>query len=225
MTEPKRFRVEVAVAAPHDAVWRALTEPEEIRRWFGWDYDGLDEEIRFIFVDHATRVGNERIEFAEGEDRQAIELEPDGPRVRVRALRRGPADEDDLRGDRLDEIEEGWRTFLEQLRHQLELHPGEDRRTVRFSGEAVPADVVAAVREALPGETWHASRRQWMLATPEHGEALVVVAAREPVDAGAPGPVSLTLVTYELPDDLFAALREAWEGRWAALARPPDTAA
>jgi hypothetical protein len=116
-------------------------------------------------------------------------------------------------------MEEGWRTFLEQLRHQLELHPGEDRRTVRCSGEAVPADVVAAVRDALPGETWHASRRQWMLATPEHGEALAIVAARDAVDGRTPGPVSLTLVTFGLPDDLFAALRETWEARWAELAR------
>jgi uncharacterized protein YndB with AHSA1/START domain len=220
MSEPKRFRVEVAVDAPHDAVWRALTEPEEIRRWFGWDYDGLDEEIRFIFVQHATHVGNERIDFAEGDDRQAIELEPDGPRIRVRALRQGEPDEEDLRGDRLDGMEEGWRTFLEQLRHQLELHPGADRRTIRFSGEAVPADVVAAVRDALPGETWHASRRQWMLATPEHGEALVIVAAGEPVDSRTAGPVSLTLVTFGLPEDLLAALHDAWEARWAELARP-----
>ena len=221
MSEPKRFRVEVAVAAPHEAVWRALTEPEEIRRWFGWDYDGLDEEIRYIFVDHARPVGRERLEFAEGDDRQAIELEPDGPRTRVRALRHGVPDDDDMRGDRLDELEEGWRTFLEQLRHQLERHPGEDRRTFRFSGDAVPADVVAAVREALPGEPWHESRRQWMLATPEHGEALAIVTANGPVDARTPGPVSLTLVTFGLPDDLFAALHDAWAARWAELARPP----
>jgi uncharacterized protein YndB with AHSA1/START domain len=44
---------EVEVAAPADAVWRALREPAEIRRWFGWDYEGLDEEIRQIFVDGA----------------------------------------------------------------------------------------------------------------------------------------------------------------------------
>jgi uncharacterized protein YndB with AHSA1/START domain len=217
MSEPKRFRVEVAVAAPHEAVWRALTEPEEIRRWFGWDYDGLDEEIRYIFADHAQPVERERIEFSEGDDRQAIELEPDGPRTRVRALRRGEPDEDDLRGDRHDPLEEGWRTFLEQLRHQLEHHPGGERRTLHFSGEAVGAEVVAAVREALPGETWHESLRQWMVASPEHGDCLAVVAAREPLATGGRSSVSLTLVTFDLNDEAFAAVRDAWTARWASV--------
>lgn len=30
---------EVVVAAPADAVWHALREPAELRRWFGWDDD------------------------------------------------------------------------------------------------------------------------------------------------------------------------------------------
>ena len=53
MTEQKPFRVEVVVDAPREAVWRALTEPERLARWFGWDYDGLEGEIKYIFVDHA----------------------------------------------------------------------------------------------------------------------------------------------------------------------------
>ena len=56
MSMDKPFRVEVIVDAPRDAVWRALTEPEQIRHWFGWDYDGLEDEIRVIFVEHATLV-------------------------------------------------------------------------------------------------------------------------------------------------------------------------
>ena len=43
MSMDKPFRVEVIVDAPRDAVWRALTEPEQIRHWFGWDYDGLED--------------------------------------------------------------------------------------------------------------------------------------------------------------------------------------
>ena len=47
---------EVVIAAPADAVWRALREPAEIRRWFGWDYDGLDAEIEFIFERESDRL-------------------------------------------------------------------------------------------------------------------------------------------------------------------------
>ena len=51
MSMDKPFRVEVSVDAPRDVVWRTLTEPEQIRHWFGWDYDGLDDEIELIFVE------------------------------------------------------------------------------------------------------------------------------------------------------------------------------
>ena len=56
MSMDKPFRVEVTVDAPRDTVWRALTEPEQIRHWFGWDYDGLEDEIRLIFVEHASLI-------------------------------------------------------------------------------------------------------------------------------------------------------------------------
>ena len=62
MSMDKPFRVEVTVDAPRDEVWRALTEPERIKHWFGWEYDGLDDEVQLIFVDHATHFPPERIE-------------------------------------------------------------------------------------------------------------------------------------------------------------------
>ena len=46
MSMDKPFRVEVTVDAPRDVVWRELTESERIRHWFGWEYDGLDDEIK-----------------------------------------------------------------------------------------------------------------------------------------------------------------------------------
>jgi uncharacterized protein YndB with AHSA1/START domain len=53
MADAERLLIEVTMAAPVDAVWRALRDPAEIRRWFGWDYDGLDEEIRLILEEGA----------------------------------------------------------------------------------------------------------------------------------------------------------------------------
>ena len=61
MSMDKPYRVEVSVDAPRDVVWRALTVPEQIRHWFGWDYDGLEGEIDLIFVQHATLHPPDRI--------------------------------------------------------------------------------------------------------------------------------------------------------------------
>src|ERR671915_491765 len=68
MPEAKPFRVEVVVRAPHVEVWRALTEPDQVRRWFGWDYAGLDEEIELMFVANAKHEPPGRILMFEGDD-------------------------------------------------------------------------------------------------------------------------------------------------------------
>jgi uncharacterized protein YndB with AHSA1/START domain len=213
----KSFRVEVGVHAPRELVWRALTEPDEIRRWFGWDYDGLDEEIRFIFIDHARDEPPDRIVLDDGTTAvHTFELESDGPRTLVRVARAGS----DAGADDFDMIEEGWRTFLEQLRHQLERHAGEERRTIRLDGEADPGEVIRAVEAALggEGECWRAGRYQWLLATPRHGDGLVSVSANEPLDTAGRTGVGVTVVTYGLDDEAFDATRREWEERWSALA-------
>jgi uncharacterized protein YndB with AHSA1/START domain len=116
---------EVVIAAPADAVWRALREPGEIRRWFGWDYDGLDEEIEYIFrgeaqVDDAART----LDMGPG---GALALEDRGGATVVRVARAATGDYDD--------VNEGWITFVQQLRFYLERHPGQDRRTVHVASE------------------------------------------------------------------------------------------
>lgn len=42
--------VSLDIAADAVTVWEHLREPAKVRRWFGWDYDGLDAEIQQIFV-------------------------------------------------------------------------------------------------------------------------------------------------------------------------------
>jgi uncharacterized protein YndB with AHSA1/START domain len=120
--------VEVEIAAPADAVWRALREPAEIRRWFGWEYDGLDEEIRFIFFQEST--ADDAARTLDGGPGGTIALEARGDRTVVRVTRSAP-------GGGYDEINEGWLTFVQQLRFYLERNPGRDRRTVHVatSGE------------------------------------------------------------------------------------------
>ncbi|HWT24612.1 MAG TPA: SRPBCC domain-containing protein [Solirubrobacteraceae bacterium] len=230
MMQQKPYRVEVDVAAPRDAVWRAFTEPDEIRRWFGWDYHGLDEEIRMIFLADAHPEPPGRIRLDDGTTPAVIvELEPAGERTRVRIACAGTPGV--AAGDAIDMVEEGWRTFLEQLRHQLEHHPGEDRRMIRLTGEADADAVVAAVAAELPGEARHAGPHQWFLSTPEYGGALFSVGALRPLEGQAGdgaeaaagssrGPVVLTVVTFGLSEDELGAMRRAWETRWAALASP-----
>lgn len=214
MTEQKPFRVEVEIAAPREVVWRALTTPERIREWFGWDYEGIEGEIRLIFVDDATHVAPDRIELAEG---QHIEVVAAGDRTIVRAVMAG-----DLTGTDWDDIydgmEEGWRTFFEQLRFWLERPPTARRRTVYLSGTASLPQVVAAVTEAGVAELWHDSRYQRMVV--DRDNHLVSVASGQvPLDRPDEGPVALTVSTYGLDDAPFAELRERWALRWRGLAK------
>ena len=149
MSMDKPFRVEVSVDAPRDVVWRTLTEPEQIRHWFGWDYDGLDDEIELIFVEHARLRPPDRIEMS---DDGLIELEERDGRTVIRATKPGDLDAvewEDVYGD----IEEGWITFFNQLRHRLERHSDSTRRMIVRNAN------LAALPE-LPGEPWHSSRYQ-----------------------------------------------------------------
>jgi uncharacterized protein YndB with AHSA1/START domain len=132
------FTVERRIEAPREAVWRALTDPEELERWFGWEAPGLRDEIRFIFVDHAEPRPPGRIEMAGG---QAIELEEEGGATVVRAVQAGGGD-----AATYDGIREGWRAFLTQLAHLLERAPGQDRRTLHLTGEGSPRAAAGALR-------------------------------------------------------------------------------
>ena len=212
------FRVEVTVDAPRDAVWRALTDPAEIRRWFGWDYEGLDDEIRFIFVDHAKQEPPGRIVF---EEYQVIELEEDGPRTIVRVVKPGPlagVSWDDL----YDEVIQGWRTFFQQLRHQLERHPGAERRTVYLSGRAAPAAALGALEAKAPGTPWDEGRHQRAIALDRWGGALVSLLTSEPLTSDTEAKAAITVTTYDVDDATFDEIRREWADWWRARAREPQ---
>ena len=50
----ERLLVDMVLDAPADVAWSALRDPGTIRRWFGWDDDGLGAEIHQIFVEQVT---------------------------------------------------------------------------------------------------------------------------------------------------------------------------
>jgi uncharacterized protein YndB with AHSA1/START domain len=218
MPEAKPFRIEVVVDAPRVEVWRALTEPDEIRQWFGWEYAGLDEEIEFIFVDNARPEPPNRILMIQGEEQSAIEVEADGARTIVRVL--NPASLGDVEWeDAFDPIEEGWRAFLCQLRDYVERHPGERRRTIRLTGEANPVAVLAAVAGEAKGVSRRASPHLSVTTTDRYGGGLVAVESREPLDSTHIGRVTVTITTYGLGHESFARLGERWESLWSELAK------
>lgn len=218
---------EVTVAAPVDVVWPALREPAEIRRWFGWDYPGLDDEIEVIFAGGEAREADYVLDLGEG---GLFELVPelDGQTV-VRVSRPLPAGAESWEGV-YDVINEGWLTFIQQLRFALERHRGRDRRTVRLSGvprdtDAEPPDPNAVLGLAgtpsfSDGRVWFASDYQLGLILPDRGDSLLVVGLRPETDPDtddeAPAVASAVVNTYGLSDAEFAELRDLCVERWQA---------
>lgn len=216
VTEPKPFRVEVAVAADRDTVWSALTEPELIRQWFGWEYAGLTDEIRHIFVEHAEPYPPDRIALEAG---QELQVAADGERTVVRAVMPGALDGE--LADVYDALEEGWRTFFEQLRYLLERRPAGQRRTVRLTGRATGKQLLAVLDEAGPAEEWHDSRYQRIVRDAEG--RLLAALAETPLTDGAAGPVSLVVSAYGLDDAGLDRLRAEWTRRWRAAVPDGET--
>jgi uncharacterized protein YndB with AHSA1/START domain len=72
---------EVTIAAPIDAVWRALTDPTDLAVWFGAE----------VAID-VRRGGSVRIRFPDGTERRGIVVELDAPHrlaFRWRTVRTG----------------------------------------------------------------------------------------------------------------------------------------
>lgn len=221
------------MAAPADAVWRALRDPAELQRWFGWDAEGLAEEIEDIFVTHAVAADAERIlRFDDIPDR--FELEPRSADETVLRLVGARLEPDDA----YDGMHEGWLSFIAQLRFALERHPGKDRRTLYLTGQTPSANgdsVMAALglpdlqtggsagdsyevrgddgEVALAGEVWARSPRQTAITV--GGGTGLLVATQLPPDVTPPyGGATAIITSYGLSDDEFQRVRHSWTGWW-----------
>ncbi len=199
MSMDKPFRVEVEVDAPRDVVWRELTEPERIKHWFGWEYDGLDDEIKFIFVDHARPVPPDRIEMVEDGVTELIAL---GGRTLIRVIKPGDLDAAEWK-DVYGDIEEGWITFFNQLRYRLATG-GRERRMLVRTGSVVPSSVV------LEGSPWHESRYQRGVVA---DGALVIVGFKAPLTSDEPADGMLLVTAYDADVD------PRWTSWWDELVR------
>ncbi len=197
------FRIETTVDAPQATVWRHFTEPALIGQWFGWDYPGIADEIKLIFVDHVERKPPGRIDM---HDDQVLTITPAGDdRSVVRIVSPGEPTDD------FDAIEEGWRQFFEQLRFLLD-RGLTGRRTVYLTARSAPAALAAGLDA---GPVWHASRFQRM--TVDAAGHLVALATQAPVDSTEPADAMVTISTFGLDDAAFAAAEEGWTARWKTL--------
>lgn len=203
----KPFRIDTTVDAPLETVWRHLTDPPLIRDWFGWDHDGLDAEIRYIFVDNSDPIPPDVI--AMGDD-QEIRLVPAGGATTVRVTLAGDPTQARWVGV-YDAVEEGWRTFFEQLRFKI-ARDVSARRTVFLDGSAAPASLAGALRA---GEVWHESRHQQI--TVDGDGHLVALVSQAPLDSDTPADATLTVSTFGLDDAAFATVEDTWTTRWKAL--------
>jgi hypothetical protein len=192
VTENRRTPiVEVTIAASFDVAWRALRDPAEIRRWHGWEYEeggGLASEIDAIYGAGASASRCDgTIEFDGLDHRFEVEARGDETTL-VRLTKPGPAAEETW-----DEIEQGWVSFVQQLRFFLERHRGRDRSTLMLAVAGGPAPTPEAL-EVEHAETVFATRFQTGLAVGAEGATLVVLHAppggggRVIVSATAPTP-------------------------------------
>jgi len=142
VSETRGHEHEIEIAAPRDAVWRALTDGEELTRWYaadaavepreGGSYDiswgeGLDasavveiwEPQRRLLIAGGPSTGADPI-------LQDYTLETRGGKTVLRVVTSGIPDTPDWDGY-YDGTKQGWPPFLVALRHYLERHPGEPR--------------------------------------------------------------------------------------------------
>jgi uncharacterized protein YndB with AHSA1/START domain len=226
-------RIEVALPARFETVWQAFRVPEAIRRWHGWDYDGLEAEIHVIYEEETTASQPDRA-LEIGGHMFVLEDRTDDVVVRVTRTAAGVG-----MADYYDEIEQGWLAFLQQLRFALARHPGDDRRTVHLDGQPLVEDqppvfkglgleaateveegeryrTSTAWGDVLSGEVWFRSPDQLGLTVDEWGDGLLIVASPPSALAGA----SVTATTYGLDDDALEGLRDRMAGAWSALYGP-----
>jgi hypothetical protein len=236
-------RIEVTVAAPIETVWSVLRDPDLIARWHGWDCDELAEEIRTIYINGVIADPDTyTMELSDG-DRFTLHEVPGGILVRIT---RAPRDPDSDWAEYYDDINEGWWTFLQQLRFTVERHGVAERRTLFLGGRLAEAQPVvdaaglgdaavlpvgapyratAVTGDPLAGTVWARAANQLVLTVEGWGDGLLVL-AEQPVTPHRPdGGAMALLTTYGQDDAGYAALASRWTAWWEKVAESPAGAA
>lgn len=158
--EGRRLSYRLEIDAEPEAVWEALTDADELARWFpfqarvipgagggiwmSWD-GNWEHENRISIWEPPTRLGTNWME-GPGATPLAVDyhLEGEGGRTVLRLVHHGFGADEDW-DETYDSIRRGWSFELRCLRHYLENHRGRDRRVVTA---AVPLPEGMAVEAA-----------------------------------------------------------------------------
>ena len=235
---PDRVLVEILVAAPIETVWKALREPAEMCRWFGWNYPTMPEDIDMMFFQNTEADETNHTIRDKGGMPDWFALEAQGAQTIVRVIRSAPVTDATWQGI-YDDVNEGWLTFFQQLKFVLERHPGADRRTVFLNGRAKsaatpqPAEALGlgpvaivpvgeryaidtAAGEKLEGTVWYREANQFGLTVDGYGDGLLILNARPRTAKSHHGGGSIIVTTYGLDDGAFGRLADRWKTWWAA---------
>lgn len=148
MSDEKKVIAEVTIAASPEDVWRAVSEGEEIKKWFCLDArvtpgkggavwmsfgEGMDWEtpIEVWEPNHHLRTADPP------PNKIAVDyfIEARGGETVLRIVHSGFGA--DAWEDELDNLNAGWRTFAATMKHYLEQHRGEPRAVAYFRHPAV----------------------------------------------------------------------------------------
>ncbi len=236
MTEPDTT-FEMLLPRPVDAVWLTFRDPELIKRWYGWEFDGLDEEIKSMFVEGAV-VGKDERTLHIGGHLFTFSAAEQEANTHLKVERKPPAFGEGSGAnwaEDYDDIEEGWISFLQQARFHLARHPQQRRRTIHHAGaarSAIPTPLpdllglsnafrtpanepyVADVGpgDHLEGEVWYRTGLQMGVTVDAWGDGLLIL-THSPSSEEPFAVVSVTLTTFGMDADAFADLERRW-AKW-----------
>lgn len=159
--ETKSISVEIAIEADADAVWRAVSEGEELQRWFplldarvtpgvggavwlSWG-EGADWESPIEIWEPGRHLRTAD----PAPSKLAVDyyIEARGGETILRLVHSGFAA--DAWEDEIDTTTSGWRAFLFTMKQYLEHHRGEPRTLVYFRHPVVPLERPEAWRRML----------------------------------------------------------------------------
>jgi uncharacterized protein YndB with AHSA1/START domain len=144
MSPSKKMEKEIRIDAPTDVVWKALTDAEDLTKWFPLDARVTPGKGGQIWMSWGPGMeGDSRIEIWEpGRHLKKVKapdptgaasagpafavdfyLEGDGGSTILRLVQSGFGEGDEWE-DEYDSIDTGWGLYLKNLRHYLERHRG-----------------------------------------------------------------------------------------------------